>query len=281
MRTLVSGLTTIDLIQTVDHAPSSNEKVTSTSALLDVGGPAANAARTAAALSASPILASPIGPGLFGDLAARWLRQAGVDIVDLASQGDPPISAIAIDAVGNRSVVSSNASGRPHGFPPASIFDDVTALLVDGHVLDVQIALARTARGLGLPVVLDGGSYKRGIEALLPHVTHGIFSADYRMPSGEPIQALAKAGMMFVARTDGGRPITAYIGGQAHEVEVPHADVVDTLGAGDVLHGAFLAELAGGRSELDALRAAAEVASSSVAFAGAMGWAEARQAGGQ
>ena len=182
MRVVVCGLTTVDLIQTVERAPGPNEKASSTSAVLDVGGPAANAARAAAALGVRPVLVSPIGPGLFGRLAREWLEDAGVAVVDLAEDGDPSISAVTLDAAGNRSVVSSNNTGRRHGFPPPDVLDGAAALLVDGHLLDVQIAMARTALGLGLPVVLDGGSFKRGIAGLLPHVTHGVLSADFHLP---------------------------------------------------------------------------------------------------
>ena len=156
------------------------------------------------------------------------------------------------------------------------MLDGAAALLVDGHLLDVQIAMARTALGLGLPVVLDGGSFKRGIAGLLPHVTHGVLSADFHLPDvddGLLLETLAWKGMRLAARSNGERPIEAIYDGRSYSIEVPRVDVVDTLGAGDVLHGAFLAGLAQGFEPLAALRAAAEAASSSVAASGVVGWA--------
>ena len=66
--------------------------------------------------------------------------------------------------------------------------------------------------------------------------------------------------------------------GSSGEVPVPEVEVVDTLGAGDVLHGAFLAELArGGTGDLPgALERAVVVAARSVAHRGVRGWAEQR-----
>ncbi|MFT0847089.1 PfkB family carbohydrate kinase [Actinomycetaceae bacterium L2_0104] len=280
MRTVFCGLTTMDLIQKVEAVPAANEKVVSTSAILDVGGPAANAARTAGALGAFPTLVSPIGPGVFGSMAHEWLHDAHVHVVDLASEGDPAISAVAVDVKGDRAVVSSNNTGRAHGYPEPDILEGATALLVDGHLLDVQIALARTAENMGIPVVLDGGSYKPGIDALLKHVTHAIVSADFHIPGTADdvmLETLIWRGATFAARTHGGGDIEAILDQKAYSLpvqNVPAEQVVDTLGAGDVIHGAFVAALGAGQDELSALSAAAQLASKSVQSEGAMGWAE-------
>uniref|UniRef100_UPI001F43AFEB PfkB family carbohydrate kinase n=1 Tax=Cellulomonas citrea TaxID=1909423 RepID=UPI001F43AFEB len=53
---------------------------------------------------------------------------------------------------------------------------------------------------------------------------------------------------------------------------VPTGLVVDTLGAGDVLHGAMAAALAGGAGPLDALAAGVRTATASVRHRGALGW---------
>ena len=65
--------------------------------------------------------------------------------------------------------------------------------------------------------------------------------------------------------------------GSTGTVDVPAVEVVDTLGAGDVLHGALLAELGRhGTGDLPAaLARAVGVAARSVAAAGARGWASA------
>lgn len=279
MRTVFCGLTTIDLVQRVERVPGPNEKVVSDSALLDVGGPAANAARTAGALGAFPTLVSPVGPGVFGSLASEWLRSSGVSVVDIcADDGDPAISSVSIDSDGNRAVISSNNTGRTHGFPDEDILDGATALMVDGHLLDVQIALARTAESLGIPVVLDGGSYKPGLDALLGHVTHAVVSADFHLPGAEDAQVLETlvgAGAQFAARTHGGGAIEAIVDGKLYKLPIQEAaHVADSLGAGDVLHGAFTAALGAGQDPLSSLAAAAQLATLSVQSAGAMGWTE-------
>lgn len=278
MRTVFCGLTTIDLIQHVDQVPAPNQKVVSSSALLDVGGPAANAARTAGVLGAYPTLISPIGNGVFAAMADEWLREANVHTIDLARDGDPAISAVMIDSEGHRAVVSSNNSARTHGFPASDVLQGATALLVDGHLLDVQIALARTAEQSGIPVILDGGSFKPGMDALLPHVTHAIVSADFRLPNvadGGLLETLLGYGIAFVARTHGGGNIEAIVDNKAYSLPVTEpGHIADTLAAGDILHGAFTAALGAGQDPMSSLAAAAQLATLSVQSEGTMGWVE-------
>ncbi len=278
MRTVFCGLTTVDLIQNVEHVPAANEKVVANGALLDVGGPAANAARIAAILGANPTLVSPVGNGVFGTMATDWLKDCGVRMIDLATGGDPAISSVAIDARGDRAVISTNNSGRSHTFPSADVLDNAAALLIDGHLPDVQLPLARTAQQRGIPVIFDGGSYKDGTVTLLPYVSHGIFSADFVLPGAEDqlLEMLAWRGMTLAARSNGSEPVEAIVGGKYYSLPVPHVpatQVVDTLGAGDALHGAFTAALAAGQSELQALSGAIDIASRSVRGMGAIGWA--------
>ena len=79
-----------------------------------------------------------------------------------------------------------------------------------------------------------------------------------------------------VAVTDGPGTIRFRVGARRGTVPVDPVDVVDTLGAGDVFHGAWLAHV--GRHGLDGfergLRFAAGIAGFSCRFSGAHIWAE-------
>ena len=57
----------------------------------------------------------------------------------------PAVSAVAVTPDGERTVISTNNVGRPAQPPGDNILDNATALLVDGHLMDTQIALARAA----------------------------------------------------------------------------------------------------------------------------------------
>lgn len=245
----------MDIIQRVHRLPGEDEKVQAASALVEFGGPAANAAFTAVALGCQATLISAVGTGPIGSIVAAQLEAAGIDLIDVAAPGwEPPVSAVAV--VGeHRSVISTNAGGAPPAALPEGALQDCAALLVDGHHLDLCISAART----DIPVLLDGGSWKPGLERLLPLVDFALLSADF--PSD--VQWAVP-----VAVSRGAEPILL----GSTQISVPQVDVADTVGAGDVLHGATLVALAQGMGFEAALRFAADIAGESCRHPGAHAW---------
>ncbi len=265
------GLTTVDLVYAVEEMPRANHKITSRSVRLDVGGPAANAARTAAALGADVRLVTVLGSSQFADLARGLLE--GIEVVDLAPEEyQMPISSVVLDPDGNRQVVSQNARGLTRtAEPPAVAGADV--LLVDGHLMDAAIRMAREAESAGIPVVFDGGSYKPGTEELLAHVDAAAVSADFAFPrGGDTLLRILDLGADLALQTHGAEPIVVETVRGRRWVPVPQVEVVDTLAAGDVFHGALAYAYARGDKQQAAIEFAIEVAARSVQAEGALGW---------
>lgn len=297
------GLVTLDVLQDVDHVPAPDEKLVATRLDVTFGGPAANAAATAVALGARARLVTALGSGPVAGLVRAGLDGAGVEVVDLlgGAPASPAVSTVLVTrGTGERAVVSVNASAtgdlasaaREHA---ATVLDSADVLLVDGHHLGAAVVLAEAARARGVPVVLDGGSWKPRTEELLAHVDHAVLSADFRLPGGtagpgsgvpEPdevddLAGLGRLGPWFVARSAGpgavryvsrGGAAGAAATGSVQPPVVPSHAVVDTLGAGDVLHGAYAEQVARGADPVAALTAATRVASRSVRARGALGW---------
>lgn len=294
MRALACGLATLDVTQVVARVPAANDKVVARSTSLEAGGPALNAALTCAALRVATTLVTAVGDGVAAEVVRADCARYGVrlaDVADPASGWVVPVSTVLVtEGTGERAVVSRNAVGMtayaacsPQFW--AGLLDGVGAVLVDGHHLPVGIAAAREARGRGIPVLLDGGSWKPGLEELLPWVDVAVVSADFAVPGGGDGdgEALLALGPAWVARTAGAEPVRWWArDGGTGTVPVPRVRVVDTLGAGDVLHGALLAEMARtGRSDLPgALARAVAVASTSVQAPGARGWLKRERASG-
>lgn len=291
-RLVCCGLATLDVVQVVDAVPGPDQKVVARDLRVTFGGPAANAAATAVALGVPAVLVTALGEGTIAGLVRSGLQAAGVEVVDLLAgrPGDPPVSTVLVTAsTGQRAVASTNATGRPDDLGSAAqaalgALDGATALLVDGHHLSAATVLAGEARRRGAPVLLDGGSWKAGLERLMAEVDVAVLSGDFRLPGRDDdasdtlLDAVAALGPAVVARSAGSGPVRVRLSTGVDEVVPPvlrPADVVDTLGAGDVLHGAVGAGLARGLDPSTALRQAVPVATESCRHAGALGWVDA------
>ncbi|HSF98031.1 MAG TPA: PfkB family carbohydrate kinase [Ornithinibacter sp.] len=280
-RVLACGLATLDVVQVVERMPGANEKVVALSTRVEAGGPALNAAVTAALLGMPSRLATALGRSPLAEVVREDCAAHGVELVDVAAEGfEVPVSSVLVtESTGERAVVSRNAVGVSSwaSVDVVSVLDGVSAVLVDGHHLPVAVAVAAAAREHGIPVLADAGSWKPGLEALLAHVDVLVASADLRVPhGGSDLACLLALGPTWVARSAGADPVRwLSADGSSGSVAVPIVGVVDTLGAGDVLHGTFVADLARhGTADLPGtLTRAVAVAARSVGASGVRGWA--------
>jgi sugar/nucleoside kinase (ribokinase family) len=267
--------------------PGANEKITSLRQSISAGGPATNAAVTCAYLGRPTTLLTGVGKHSLAEGIRADLARFKVRLID-ADEGrhEPPaLSTILVtSASGDRAVVSPNAAGQPVSAP--ANLDKLVAgsriLLVDGHHPGLALPALRAARLLGIPTVLDGGSWKPHTPDLLPYVDIAVCSANFHPPgafdSQDTLAFLRSAGVTWTAVTQGADDIiwTGPVGGGAIAVPaIPR--VVDTLGAGDIFHGALTCRLAE-QEDIDhivfteALADAAAVAALACQSFGTRGW---------
>ena len=282
-RVVCAGLLTVDLIHEVDRVPARNEKITGRAQRLEIGGPATNAARAAAALGAHVVLVAPFGESPLTDFARESLAHDGVDWFDpAATQPNPsPLSTVVVESSGERSVISGGGMPIPPDWLRGNMLDGAAALLIDGHGGDLPAVMARARGARGIRVLLDGGSHKAGMSDYLAHIDLALLSADFTAPDGsEPLAWALRHGARAAARSAGAEPITLrHNDGRTERIPVPTPTaIVDTNGAGDVLHGGALVGLglvglAGkGAAYEEILRFAARLAGLSVAYPGVLGW---------
>jgi sugar/nucleoside kinase (ribokinase family) len=281
LRGLFVGLTTLDLVQRVAWRPGANEKVVAQRSDLAAGGPAAAAAVAFSALGGRSVLLSALGPGPVGRLAAGELDRVGVQIRDSWAAGvDLSISAITVlDGTGERSVVSRNAvdvtATAPADLPVLTRDSDV--VLIDGHHPELARAAARTAWAARVPVVLDCGSAKPVYAGLMPLTDAAVCSAGFTVGGrggfGAVSTALLADGVRLVAMTADAEPVRWRTREATGTVEVPSFTVRDTVGAGDVLHGAVAFARASGVTDAErSLRFGIAVASLRVQHVGPRSW---------
>jgi sugar/nucleoside kinase (ribokinase family) len=135
---------------------------------------------------------------------------------------------------------------------------------------------AKAARAGGIQVVLDGGSWKDGTQKLLANVDTAICSADFRPPGcsteDDVFNYLKDRGLTNIAITRGAEPIRFVSKGTSGLVQVPQVERVDTMGAGDIFHGAFCYYTSLGHTFVEAMEEATEIAAESCRFRGTREW---------
>ncbi|MFR9752471.1 PfkB family carbohydrate kinase [Nocardia sp. 004] len=282
---LFVGLSTLDLAYAVDRYPAEDSKTQALDQFLGAGGPAANAAVAYATVSGQPAtLITALGRHQLTDLVRNDLSSHHVTVVDTTPDriDTPPVSSIVVALeAGSRTVVGLDAA-RIQAVYTAELarhVDQAAVVLIDGHHPEVAVGIARRATELGVPVVLDAGRWKPIHEQLLPLTDIAICSAAFAPPGfgGDApalLNYLRAAGPKQVAVTRGPDPILFAVAGRRGAIEitpVPHA--ADTLGAGDILHGAFCAYYSAGRDFVDALTRASAVSTLSCRTFGTRNWA--------
>jgi len=143
-------------------------------------------------------------------------------------------------------------------------------------------AWAAAAHAHAIPVVLDAGSWKPGTPELLAHIDTAICSADFHPPDcfteDDVILYLRDSGVPRIAITHGPDPIR-FIEAESSDsnqatgqIPVPPIHAVDTMGAGDIFHGAYCYFAAKGLSFQQSLHEAAAVAAASCTHPGPRAW---------
>ncbi|MEU7901577.1 PfkB family carbohydrate kinase [Actinoplanes sp. NPDC049118] len=288
MHVVCVGLATVDLVQRVERMPGVDEKAEALAADVAAGGPATNAAVTAAALGATVTLVTAVGAHPLGGLIRADLAACGVSLLDAAPRATapPPVSAVTVlQATGQRTIVSRNARGADVAAPPglAEVLGSADIVLVDGH----HPALARAAAAGGRPLLVDAGTWRPVFADLLGAADVVAASAAFRMPvaaaapagpagaAAATRDALRAAGVRRGAITRGPDPIAWWSGDRDGELPVPSVPAVDTAGAGDAFHGALAVALARDPDLLGALRYAVRIAGIRVRHAGPRAWLDA------
>jgi sugar/nucleoside kinase (ribokinase family) len=188
------------------------------------------------------------------------------------------------EKTGERAVVSLNAvkTQAIANSIPSDILQAVSVVLIDGHQMEVGRGIATQARSQGIPVVVDGGSWKPGFETVLPLADYVICSANFYPPGCEhtaDVMAFLQAlGIPHLAITQGQEPLLYWAVDQAGQIEagqmaVPVVPTIDTLGAGDIFHGAFCHAILQ-EDFKDALAIAANIAAQSCQYFGTRRWME-------
>ncbi|WP_293148912.1 MULTISPECIES: sugar kinase [unclassified Microcoleus] len=277
---LFLGLATLDLVYLASKPPGENQKVVAVDSTIAAGGPATNAAVAFSGLGNAAVLAGVFGTHAIAQLIRADLAEYNVRIIDLqpGRSHSPPVSSIIVtEQTGDRAVISVNATKSQVDSQAINrdILTSVNIILFDGHQIPASQEIAQLAQSKNIPIVLDGGSWKPGLEKILPFVEWVVCSDNFHPPdchnSEQVFAYLSAAGIPNIAITRGEKPIQYLCKGSFGSLEVPQIQATDTLGAGDIFHGAFCHYILQ-ENFTNALIAAAKIASDSCKFFGTRQW---------
>lgn len=269
------GHAALDRVYTVESIPTVPTKVRAIAYREVGGGMAANAACAIARLGGRVAFFGRAGDDAAGAAIAQEFASYGVDARAFrrlpgcrSSQ-----SAILVDAKGERLIVSHHGDVPDDAsWLPLGEVRDAGAVLADVRWPAGARALFGAAREAGVPRVLDADVAEGAtIDELLRLADHVVFSehglarwATIPDEAGEKRRLAALERAWHAMRTQGAPKACAVTCGAAGSwwltndgplhLPAPEIDVVDTLGAGDVFHGAYALGLAEGRGVDDAAR---------------------------
>ncbi|MBL4768538.1 MAG: hypothetical protein JKY94_12655 [Rhodobacteraceae bacterium] len=267
-RIICAGLIAADLVFEIAEFPTKGTKSRALNSQIITGGGAMNAASAIAGLGGNACLVGAMGDDIFGAFLRQKMEERGIDdrYVAAITGAGTPCSAILVDADGDRTIVNHRDSAliaNDFTLPASFPFD---AALVDTRWPDGAAQIMQAARRANKPAVIDAEAPVAEAEIALSLATHVVFSEqglrDYI--GACDATALEKAAYQlgtWCAVTRGALPVLCYDGTTLFEVPTYSTTAVNTLGAGDVWHGAFTLALAEGHSETRAVQRANAAAS--------------------
>ena len=262
------GVITVDTIALVDKYPSEDERVLAQEISRAGGGPAAVAAVAMSRLGVKSAIVGTIGDDADGKEVLRMFEKEGVDTSGI-SIGTTPTAGSVIVASQQHSV---RAISTRQPMVQAPVNDAAKKLIAQAAWLHVdhvginRLSEVGVSRGKGPRISFDAGY---GVESFDANLVDLFVPTDRQMALRYPAIELAialendasKAANTVVATQ--GSAGSAGFSAQTGLVTAPgfKVDVTSTLGAGDVFHGALVAQLIQGFAlEMALLRANAVAA---------------------
>ena len=245
MQALFIGQTYIDVTFLADRIPVGDEKSVASEYAVSFGGNAVTAAFCCAKLG--------IRPDLITTCANDWLGRMFQDMADRYDI-ELHIRKVARSSLsfvrphqGQRAILRGRDDRYLHPFPPLDL-SGCRVLHLDGHQPDAAMHYARHCRQSGILTSFDGGAVRTNTLELLAFIDVAIvaerFCEQMGMTPAAVLDYLKERGCRIGGVTLGERGLLWYDDEGKRRtlpaLPVPPKRVIDTSGAGDVFHGAYI-----------------------------------------
>lgn len=250
------GLNATDTLIELPHFPTADSKVEIRRTTRLAGGQVASAMAACQSWGLKARYVGKVGDDDAADFQRRELERAGVEAHWVTAPGcASQVAYILLDGTGERTILwrrEPRIALLPSELDRAWVTQS-RALLVDGHDTAAATAAARWAREAAMPVVADVDNVYPGLEGLLEKVdclfSSGSFPARF---TGQKniLQALLELSRRFrfkiTGATLGSGGCIAWDGSAFHYAPAFRVNSIDTTGAGDIFHAAFVYSLLAG-----------------------------------
>lgn len=259
-RILLVGVAVADFVFNVNAMPRKAQKYRATNAHICGGGNAANSAVAASRLGAHAMLAARVGDDFVGGFILGELSRQNVDtaLVRRIADGASSFSSIYVDQAGERQI--TNFRGQRLG-EDAEWLDDVPefdVLLADNRWEPLTVKAIQIAHARNVPAIVDAEPpFDQDVVKLATHVAFSAQGIHDFTGIEHPVAALQSASSKldaWVCVTNGAEGTYFIEDGRVENVPAIAVEAKETLGAGDVWHGAFDVMIAEGRDIRSAIR---------------------------
>lgn len=245
MEALFIGHTYIDVTFLADRMPTGDEKLVARDYAVSFGGNAVTAAFCCAKLGIKPDLITPVADDwlgrMFMDMAARYEVSLHARKVSKSSLS------VVMPNNGKRAILRGRDDEYPHPFPVLNL-TGCRALHLDGHQPDAAIHYAKLFRQAGILTSLDGGGLRANTDELLGYIDVAVVAErlceQMKLEPVAMLDYLKTRGCRIGGVTLGARGMLWYdeIGTirTLPSLAISPDLIVDTSGAGDVFHGAYV-----------------------------------------
>jgi sugar/nucleoside kinase (ribokinase family) len=245
MHVLFIGQAYIDITFVTEVMPTGDDKTVARDYAVSFGGNAVTAVFCCAKLG--------IAPDLLASVADDWLGRMFIDMAAKygISVHHRKVSESSLSLVmprgTQRAIVRCRDDNYKHPYPPLHL-TGCRALHVDGHQSDAAIDYAKACREAGILTSLDGGGLRSNTHELLEFIDVAVVAErlceQLRLGPSEMLAYLRSRGCRVGGVTMGGRGMLWYQGDSEERLlpalAVPEEKIIDTNGAGDIFHGAYM-----------------------------------------
>jgi len=265
------GQASIDYLGKVKQYPREDDKVELLDHYVQCGGPASTALVTLSRLGIRTSFLGSISDDPFGMAIIKGLKEELVDstFLKITPGYTSQFAFIAVtQESGNRTIFWHRGSVPPLGPSDVDLspFPNARILHVDGLMVEASIEAAKQAKKKGIKVVMDAGTMREGSQELASIVDVLIASERFAEPligsDSSPKTALKALNSLCpgdVIITLGSKGSVGFFNRDIVFKKAFPIKAVDSTGAGDVYHGAYIYGLFQGWNMPECMRFASAV----------------------